>query len=675
MASTSAPAGGGAAARGGGTAPPRLSARRYAALRRSIAACRRGVPYQPGGWRGEGTVASKAAPASGTAAGGGAPRRPKPSRVSTGGSAASASAPWMPADSATIRRSICTNSPDSGRFDHSAVAVTWNSTMRPRPARFRGDQRRAVGEARPAPLGQARRGLGQHLPLHRHLLRHGQAGEGRAGREGREALRLLPGQRAAELPLGAERHRQQRVGPLGDARAGEADQRAAGVDPGGERLPLRPFRQPAGRPAPAPRSGATAGVRASRAASRHRARGRGRGRTGRRSAACPRFPPRRAAGRRGGGGSARRAAARRRRRARPPAPAGPPGCGSRSAAPAPPRPMPRPPGAARPRGRAPGRRRCAPAPRLRRRRRAAPAAPASAAGRPRRPAAAGGAPAARSARRVSGPAAASADCSAPDGGALRRVLHAVRHRQGGRGAGVGGAPCLEGGERGGVVRRPGLRPQRREPGAEIAGRHRADHPRRFPGLARRGGEQGGGAAFPPGAVERGGGGGHARGPVRRGGPAVVHHEQQRPFAADAGARPQHRPGEAEDQQRRGHDAEQQQPPGRAGRRFLGDGQVVQQPHGREGDPARGRRGDAEQPPQHRQGRQGDEQPGGREGEGTQTQHRMPGIWSAPIVAPAPATTPAALVPAVDRCGASRNPSLPRRRSPQHRRDAARSRSS
>ena len=67
------------------------------------------------------------------AACGGADSRPKPSSVSAGASTLASEIGATPADSATSRRSMSTNSPDNGRLDQSALAVTWNSTTRPAP--------------------------------------------------------------------------------------------------------------------------------------------------------------------------------------------------------------------------------------------------------------------------------------------------------------------------------------------------------------------------------------------------------------------------------------------------------------------------------------------------------------------------------------------------------------
>ena len=107
-------------------------------------------------------------------------------------------------------RSISTNRPESGRFDQSALAVTWNSTTSPCPA-ARGDQRRAVLRASPrSASARSAIGLGQHLAGDRHIRGIArQAGEGAVLGERRERLRRLPGQRAAErAAAGAQPHRQ-----------------------------------------------------------------------------------------------------------------------------------------------------------------------------------------------------------------------------------------------------------------------------------------------------------------------------------------------------------------------------------------------------------------------------------------------------------------------------------
>ena len=81
---------------------------------------------------------------------------PNPSSVSTGGSSGVARR-WSatPAERSTSRRSMSTNRPDSGRLDQSAFAGDAEQHDPPGPARRRRHQRRAVGERRPGPRGQA----------------------------------------------------------------------------------------------------------------------------------------------------------------------------------------------------------------------------------------------------------------------------------------------------------------------------------------------------------------------------------------------------------------------------------------------------------------------------------------------------------------------------------------
>ena len=102
-------------------------------------------------------------------------------------------------------------------------------------APFGGHQRRAVGEPRPGLGGKVERGLGKHLAVHPYVGGDGQSGERRAGCEGRERRRLVPRHRAAEhAAAAAQPDRHQVVGvasAVGDARAGEADQHAAGLQP------------------------------------------------------------------------------------------------------------------------------------------------------------------------------------------------------------------------------------------------------------------------------------------------------------------------------------------------------------------------------------------------------------------------------------------------------------
>ena len=112
----------------------------------------------------------------------------------------------------------------------------------------------------------------------------------------------------------------------------------------------------------------------------------------------------------------------------------------------------------------------------------------------------------------------------------------------------------------------------------------------------------------------------ARRPVAPGGPAIVDDQQQRPAARQRRPRVQQRPGQGQDDQRRHDQTQQQKPPGRAGRRLLPRGQVAQQADGGKLDGARRRRRDAQQPPQDRQGGQCGQDPGGGEGDRSETQH-------------------------------------------------------
>ena len=90
-------------------------------------------PYSPGGCFGDAGVRPIAFAGSPTADSGGADSSPYPSSVSAGANTVLSGGVLTPADNATSRRNISTNSPDNGRFDQSAFAVTWNSTTRPAP--------------------------------------------------------------------------------------------------------------------------------------------------------------------------------------------------------------------------------------------------------------------------------------------------------------------------------------------------------------------------------------------------------------------------------------------------------------------------------------------------------------------------------------------------------------
>ena len=183
-----------------------------------------------------------------TAAGGGWDSNPNPSNVCAGARTALPCALATPTDNSTSRRSMSTNSPDSGRFDQSAFAVTWNSTTRPPPSGISVTSGVPSAKRRPGPARQIGAGFGQHLPVDLDLLGNRQAGERRVRWKRRHPGGLAPGQRAAKLAIpGEQPHRQQRVGVvgrrLGRSRAGEADQQPALAHPGIQRVPLRPVRQ------------------------------------------------------------------------------------------------------------------------------------------------------------------------------------------------------------------------------------------------------------------------------------------------------------------------------------------------------------------------------------------------------------------------------------------------
>ena len=103
-----------------------------------------------------------------------------------------------------------------------------------------GDQRRAVGKRGPGALDDIGCRFGQHLPGHRDLGGRRQVGEGAALGKFGHWLRRRPGQGTAERALAAaQAHRQEIVviAGRGQTRAGEADQRAAIVDPVDQPLP------------------------------------------------------------------------------------------------------------------------------------------------------------------------------------------------------------------------------------------------------------------------------------------------------------------------------------------------------------------------------------------------------------------------------------------------------
>ncbi|MEK8123447.1 hypothetical protein WOB59_10365 [Methylocystis sp. IM4] len=107
----------------------------------------------------------------------------------------------------------------------------------PLAAPLGGHERRAVREARPCLLHEARLRLGQHLPLHAHVLGGGQAVEGARRLELRKRLGRLPGHGAAEhAAVAPQMHGEQIVGGVGEARTGEAQKRPALLHEAGERV-------------------------------------------------------------------------------------------------------------------------------------------------------------------------------------------------------------------------------------------------------------------------------------------------------------------------------------------------------------------------------------------------------------------------------------------------------
>ena len=108
---------------------------------------------------------------------------------------------------------MSTNNPEIGRLDQVVSAVTWNSTTRPLPRAAAVTSGVPSDSCAQVLAGQARLGLGQHLPGHGDFLGHVQAGEGARRVEGRQRLGLFPRQRAAQHPAApAQRHRHQIVG-------------------------------------------------------------------------------------------------------------------------------------------------------------------------------------------------------------------------------------------------------------------------------------------------------------------------------------------------------------------------------------------------------------------------------------------------------------------------------
>ena len=160
-----------------------------------------------------------------------------------------------------------------------------------------------------------------------------------------------------------------------------------------------------------------------------------------------------------------------------------------------------------------------------------------------------------------------------------------------------------------TIRRPRHRVQRGQARAEIGDRHGAEQLWGASGGVRRGGQKGHRASGPTGAVQERACGFHPAGPLGCRGPAIVDHQQGRAGSSQRGARIQDRTRQGQDHECRGDQTQQQQPPWRAGRGFLGGMQSQQQADGREILAAWRRRSDAQQPPQHRQGGQRGQRPG------------------------------------------------------------------
>ena len=134
---------------------------------------------------------------------------------------------------ATVRRSISTKAPDSGRLDQSELAVTWNSTMRPSP---RGRALSPAAYRLPAGPRLARRPgrarISQHLSLDRDVLRYRHAVERAVLGVGRELS--AAGSTTTRRPARgrpAQRHRQQLVAAALQSRTREPDQQPAILDP------------------------------------------------------------------------------------------------------------------------------------------------------------------------------------------------------------------------------------------------------------------------------------------------------------------------------------------------------------------------------------------------------------------------------------------------------------
>ena len=176
----------------------------------------------------------------GRAVAGGAMKRPKPSRTRLAAIIARAvlllsppvSAMALVPASATTRLSMSTKVPDSGKSDQRVSPVTWKRMISPLP------RRAAVTSGVPsASVAQvfslnAASGSARTCRLTVTSVRYGEAVERAVVRKGRQRLRFVPTQAAAEdAAAAAQPHRHQIVVGRRQPRAGEAQQNAAVLDP------------------------------------------------------------------------------------------------------------------------------------------------------------------------------------------------------------------------------------------------------------------------------------------------------------------------------------------------------------------------------------------------------------------------------------------------------------
>src|SRR5262249_1548234 len=126
----------------------------------------------------------------------------------------------------TIRLSISTNVPDSGRAGHRGAGGKKKKNTTPPPRGACGHPQSAT-RGRPGARGRRGMGFGQPLAAHADVGRHHHAEEGAFAREGVELLWLLPGQAAAkDAPAAPEFYRHEVVIGRGEMRAGEAHEHA-----------------------------------------------------------------------------------------------------------------------------------------------------------------------------------------------------------------------------------------------------------------------------------------------------------------------------------------------------------------------------------------------------------------------------------------------------------------